>query len=181
MHNVWWDICQSRFTFICQLSLYYLNTLDIHVQNFRFVCWNLDCIGILSICLCSITMVIIKSWGHIHKCRHESFYIQERRITRNYRWFAHLHIQNGVSKRIWILAYSWTGNFLLAWAGQFSGIKNHTMHRFDQYLKILQLYHENSRFPPSFKFWSVSAIQKHWEEMKKCILHGFQDLKALFL
>jgi hypothetical protein len=112
-----------------------LNTLDIHVQNFRFVCWNLDCIGILSICLCSITMVIIKSWGHIYKCRHESFYIQVRRITRNYRWFAHLHIQNGVSKRIWILTYSWTGNFLLAWAGQFSGIKNHTMHRFDQYLK----------------------------------------------
>jgi hypothetical protein len=46
---------------------------------------------------------------------------------------------------------------------------------------ILQLYHENSRFPPSFKFWSVSTIQKHWEEVKKCILHGFQDLKALFL
>jgi hypothetical protein len=23
---------------------------------------------------------------------------------------------------------------------------------FEQYLKILQLYHENSRFPPSFKF-----------------------------
>jgi hypothetical protein len=45
-----------------------------------------------------------------------------------------------------------TGNFLLAWAGQFSGIKNQTMHRFEQYLKILQLYHENSRFPPSFKF-----------------------------
>jgi hypothetical protein len=39
--------------------------------------------------------------------------------------------------------------------------------------KILQLFHENSRFPPSFKFWSVSAIQKHWEEVKKCILHGF--------
>jgi hypothetical protein len=32
------------------------------------------------------------------------------------------------------------------------------MHRFEQYLKILQLYHENSRFPPSFKSWSVSAI-----------------------
>jgi hypothetical protein len=45
-----------------------------------------------------------------------------------------------------------TGNFLLAWAGQFAGIKNKTMHRFEQYLKILQLYHENSRFPPSFKF-----------------------------
>ena len=40
------------------------------------------------------------------------------------------------------------------------------MHPFEQYLKILQLYHENSRFPPSFKFWSVSAIQKHWEEVK---------------
>jgi hypothetical protein len=38
------------------------------------------------------------------------------------------------------------------------------MHRFEQYLKILQLYHENSRFPPSFKFWSVSAIQKHWQK-----------------
>ena len=98
-------------------------------------------------------------------------------IARNDRWFAHLHIQNGGSKRIWILTYSWTGNFLLAWAGQFTGIKNQTMHRFEQYLKILQLYHENSRFPPSFKFWSVSAIQKHWEEVKKCILHGFQDLK----
>jgi hypothetical protein len=36
--------------------------------------------------------------------------------------------------------------------GQFDGIKNQTMHRFEQYLKILQLYHENSRFPPSFKF-----------------------------
>jgi hypothetical protein len=102
-------------------------------------------------------------------------------IARNDRWFAHLHIQNGGSKRIWILTYSWTGNFLLAWAGQFVGIKNQAMHRFEQYLKILQLYHENSRFPPSFKFWSVSAIQKHWEEVKKCILHGFQDLKTLFL
>jgi hypothetical protein len=38
------------------------------------------------------------------------------------------------------------------------------MHRFEQYLKILQLYHENSRFPPSFKFWSVSTIEKHWDE-----------------
>ena len=102
-------------------------------------------------------------------------------IARNDRWFAHLHIQNGGSKIIWILTYSWTGNFLLAWAGQFAGIKNQTMHRFEHYLKILQLYHENSRFPPSFKFWSVSAIQKHWEEVKKCILHGFQDLKVLFL
>jgi hypothetical protein len=102
-------------------------------------------------------------------------------IARNDRWFAYLHIQNGGSKRIWNLTYSWTGNFLLAWAGQFAGIENQTMHRFEQYLKILQLYHENSRFPPSFKFWSVSTIQKHWEEVKKCILHGFQDLKALFL
>jgi hypothetical protein len=102
-------------------------------------------------------------------------------IARNDRWFAYLHIQNGGSKIIWILTYSWTGNFLLAWAGQFSGIKNQIMHRFEQYLKILQLYHENSRFPPSFKFWSVSGIQKHWEEVKKCILHGFQDLKALIL
>ena len=102
-------------------------------------------------------------------------------IARNDRWFAHLHIQNGGSKRIWILTYSWTGNFLLAWVGQFAGIKYQTMHRFEQYLKILQLYHENSRPPPSFKFWSVSTIQKHWEEVKKCILHGFQDLKALFL
>ena len=104
-----------------------------------------------------------------------------KHIARNDRWFAYLHIQNGGSKIIWILTYSWTGNFLLAWAGQFSGIKNQTMHWFEQYLKILQLYHENSRFPPSFKFWSVSTIQKHWEEVKKCILHGFQDLKALFL
>jgi hypothetical protein len=40
---------------------------------------------------------------------------------------------------------------IIAWAGQFAGIKNQTMHRFEQYLKILQLYHENSRFPPSFK------------------------------
>jgi ABC-type multidrug transport system ATPase subunit len=45
-----------------------------------------------------------------------------------------------------------TGNFLLAWAGQIAGIENQTMHRFEQYLKILQLYNENSRFPPSFKF-----------------------------
>jgi hypothetical protein len=44
----------------------------------------------------------------------------ERDIARNDRWFAHLHIQNGGSKRIWILTYSWTGNFLLAWAGQLS-------------------------------------------------------------
>jgi hypothetical protein len=28
-------------------------------------------------------------------------------ITRNDRWFAHLHIQNDGSKRIWILTYSW--------------------------------------------------------------------------
>jgi hypothetical protein len=28
-------------------------------------------------------------------------------IARNDRWFAHLHIQNGGSKRIWILTYSW--------------------------------------------------------------------------
>jgi hypothetical protein len=69
----------------------------------------------------------------------------------------------------------------LAWTGQIAGIENQTiMHRFEQYLKILQLYHANSRFPPSFKFWSVSTIQKHWEEVKKCILHSFQDLKALF-
>ena len=105
----------------------------------------------------------------------------ENHIARNDRWFAYLHIQNGGSKIIWILTYSWTGNFLLAWAGQISGIENQTLHRFEQYLKILQLYHENSRFPPSFKFWSVNTIQKHWEEVKKCILHGFQDLKALFL
>jgi hypothetical protein len=52
------------------------------------------------------------------------------------------------SKIIWILTYSWTGNFLLAWAGQIAGIENQTMHRFEQYLKILQLYYENSRFPP---------------------------------
>ena len=102
-------------------------------------------------------------------------------IARNDRWFAYLHIQNGGSKIIWILTYSWTGNFLLAWAGEIAGIENQTMHRFEKYLKILQLYYENSRFPPSFKFWSVSTIQKHWEEVKKCILHGFQDLKALFL
>ena len=44
-------------------------------------------------------------------------------IARNDRWFAHLHIQNGGSKRIWILRYSWTENFLLAWAGQFAGMK----------------------------------------------------------
>jgi hypothetical protein len=91
--------------------------------------------------------------------------------------YAHLHIQNGGSKRIWFLTYSWTGNFLLAWVGQFSGIKNQTMHRFEQYLKILQLYYANSRFPPSFKFWSVSTIQKHWEKVKKCILPVFKTLK----
>ena len=72
-------------------------------------------------------------------------------IARNDRWFAYLHIQNGGSKIIWILTYSWTGNFLLAWAGLIAGIENQSMHRFEQYLKILQLYHENSRFPPSFK------------------------------
>jgi hypothetical protein len=97
---------------------------------------------------------------HVHYSRGGHY------IVRNDRWFAHLHIQNGDSKRIWILTYSWTGNFLLAWAGQFAGIQNQTMHRFEQYLKILQLYHENSRFPPSFKFWSGSAIQKQWEEVK---------------
>jgi hypothetical protein len=32
------------------------------------------------------------------------------------------------------------------------GIARKTMHRFEKYLKILQLYYENSRFPPSFKF-----------------------------
>jgi hypothetical protein len=30
-------------------------------------------------------------------------------IARNDRWFAYLHIQNGGSKRIWNLTYSWTG------------------------------------------------------------------------
>jgi hypothetical protein len=54
----------------------------------------------------------------------------------------YLHIQNGGSKIIWILTYSWTGNFLLAWAGQIAGIENQTTHRFEQYLKILQLCHE---------------------------------------
>ena len=127
-----------------------------------------------------------------------SFYIRrssvefrrKRLIARNDRWFAHLHIQNGGSKRIWILTYSWTGNFLLAWADNFprytiklcTGLNNISgpdnfpgykikLHRFEQYPKILQLYHQHSKFPPSFKFWSVSAIQKHWEEVKKCILH----------
>jgi hypothetical protein len=66
-----------------------------------------------------------------------------------------LEFQNGGSKRIWNLTYSWTGNFLLAWAGQFSGIENQTMHRFEHYLKILQLYHENSRFPPR---WIVHFV-----------------------
>ena len=28
------------------------------------------------------------------------------------------------------------------WAGQFAGIENQTMHRFEQYLKILQLHVE---------------------------------------
>jgi hypothetical protein len=28
-------------------------------------------------------------------------------IARNDRWFAYLHIQNGGSKIIWILTYSW--------------------------------------------------------------------------
>ena len=37
------------------------------------------------------------------------------------------------------------------------------------------------KVPTQFQIWSVSTIQKHWEEVKKCILHGFQDLKALFL
>ena len=32
----------------------------------------------------------------------------ERDLARNDRWFAHLHIQNGGSKKIWILTYSWT-------------------------------------------------------------------------
>jgi hypothetical protein len=68
----------------------------------------------------------------------------EKCIVRNDRWFAYLHIQNGGSKIIWILTYSWTGNFLLAWAGQISGIENQTMPRFEQYLKILQHYNTNS-------------------------------------
>jgi hypothetical protein len=86
------DILMDYLTFYKENDYFKL------VSNFPYshVCWNLDCIGILSICLCSITMVIIKSWGHIYKCRHESFYIQERRITRNYRqcfWMA-LTLQN---------------------------------------------------------------------------------------
>jgi hypothetical protein len=91
-----------------------------------------------------------------------------------------LHIQNGGSKRIWILTYSWTGNFLLAWAGQFSGIKNQTAPVWTISQNITAVPWK-LKFPPSFKFWSVSTIQKHREEVKKCILHGFQDLKALFL
>jgi hypothetical protein len=60
-------------------------------------------------------------------------------IARNDRWFAYLHIQNGGSKRIWNLTYSWTGNFLLAWAGQFSEIENQTMHRsgYEHYLSVV--------------------------------------------
>jgi hypothetical protein len=57
--------------------------------------------------------------------------------TRDFlRVIARNDIQNGSSKRIWFLTYSCTGNFLLAWMGQFSGIQNQTMHRFEQYLKI---------------------------------------------
>jgi hypothetical protein len=33
-------------------------------------------------------------------------YVDTSNIARNDRWFAHLHIQNGGSKRIWILTYS---------------------------------------------------------------------------
>jgi hypothetical protein len=57
--------------------------------------------------------------------------------TRDFlRVIARNDIQNGSSKRIWFLTYSCTGNFLFAWMGQFSGIQNQTMHRFEQYLKI---------------------------------------------
>jgi hypothetical protein len=154
------------------LNLY----LRFYLRNVRIVvvCYIVDhCCVTFYFQLCeNLKLKLIKelkmTWLRLH-------------IARNDRWFAHLHIQNGGSKRIWILTYSWTGYFLLAWAGQFSEIKNQTMHRFEQYLKMLQLYRENSRFPTSFKFWSVSSIQKHWEKVKKCILHGFQDLKALFL
>jgi hypothetical protein len=114
-------------------------------------------------------------------CKVWRYQRSNQNIARNDRWFAHLHIQNGGSKIIWILTYSWTGNFLLAWAGQLAGITNQTMHRFEQYLKILQLYHENSRFPPNFKFWSVSAIQKHWEEVKKMHPARFSRPKSTFL
>jgi hypothetical protein len=34
----------------------------------------------------------------------------------------------------------------------FGDVKMMTTPTGEQYLKILQLYHENSRFPPSFKF-----------------------------
>jgi hypothetical protein len=81
-----------------------------------------------------------------------------RKHKRNDRWFAHLHIQNGGSKRIWILTYSWTGNFLLAWAGQFTGIKNQTMHRFEQYLKISRHF-EYANEQITYHFWLCQNIQ----------------------
>ena len=149
------------------IVLLYLESRRCRYRSIIFACFYLY-----------ITVVIFIDYSDIDKMMDIN---NEKCIARNDRSFAYLHIQNGGSKIIWILTYSWTGNFLLAWAGQIAGIENQTMHRFEQYIKILQLYHENSRFPPSFKFWSVSTIQKHWEEVKKCILHGFQDLKALFL
>ena len=104
-----------------------------------------------------------------------------RNIARNDRWFAHLHIQNGDSKRIWILTYSWTGNFLLAWAGQFSGIIKSNYAPVWTISQNITAVPWKLKVPTQFQIWSVSAIQKHWEEVKNCILHGFQDLKALFL
>ena len=94
-------------------------------------------------------------------------------IARNDRWFAHLHTQNGGQKGIWILAYSWTGNFLLAWARQFAGIKKSSYATVWTISQNITGVPWKLKVPTEFQIWSVSAIQKHWEEVKKCILHGF--------
>jgi hypothetical protein len=104
-------------------------------------------------------------------------------IARNDRWFAYLHIQNGGSMIIWILTYSWTGNFLLTWAGQIAEIENQTMHRFEQYLKILPweplIFQQNiyrRKIPQQcYRNWPNLSRQLEWGLQEKC----FKVLKAV--
>jgi hypothetical protein len=53
-------------------------------------------------------------------------------------WMVRTEVKISMKKKYSACLYL---NFLLAWAGQIAGIENQTMHRFEQYLKILQLYH----------------------------------------
>ena len=100
-------------------------------------------------------------------------------IARNDRWFAHLHIQNGGSKRIWILTYSWTGNFLLAWAGQFAGIKK------SNYAPVWTISQNITAVPWNLKVSTQFQILKrkhHSKALRRSEkMHRFSRPKSTFL